>query len=224
VILEFTEQFQKRFRDFPKESKNAVFQYCLQNVDGGISSGMLHDLLQLELKYISVFSALGPEVRALLVTTEALFDSSIIPIDAYELLSQCCKRLREPNHAKTVFEKHLRGSSSYQSHELAAKAAECVLSFNRGTSNVSEIIPTARFFAMWYAVVAIERSVPGMNHESMHNLFWKGHEIALQLLNDPLMRPFAPVFAMLDPDRPIPSELNEFREETSKLLAARKRS
>jgi hypothetical protein len=127
----------------------------------------------------------------LLTHTEALFHSSIIPL---ERLSQCCKRLREPSHAKTVFETYLRRWSSYQSHVLTAKAAECVLSFNPGTSNVSDIIPIARrFFATWCAVVAVEKSVPGMNHAAMQNMFWHGHEIALQLLNDPVMKPFSPI-------------------------------
>jgi hypothetical protein len=49
----------------------------------------------------------------------------------------------------------------------------------------------------------------------MQNLFWTGHEIALQLLNDPIMKPFSPVFAMLNADHPIPSELTEFWDETN---------
>jgi hypothetical protein len=229
VILEFVGQFQKRFREFPKESKNSVFQYGLQHVDGSLASGMLSDLIKVELKYISLFAASSPELRAVLIATEALFQSSMIPIDAFELFSQCCKRLREPSHAKTVFETYLRTWSSYQSHELTAKASECVLSFNPGTTSVSEIIPIARrFFATWSAVVAVEKSVPGMNHRAMQNMFWQGHEIALQLLNDSLMKPFSPVFALLDgdrrEDRTIPPELVEFLVETRKLLAARKGS
>jgi hypothetical protein len=52
-------------------------------------------------------------------------------------------------------------------------------------------------------------------------MFWSGHEIALLMLEDVLMRPFSPVFALLDRDRPVPSELVEFREETRRRLQAR---
>jgi hypothetical protein len=186
---------------------------------------MLADLLQIELKYLSSFPPSGPEVKGLLSSTESLFQTSMVPIEACDLLSQCCQRLREPSHAKTVFESFLRRCSSYQSHVLTAKAGECVLAFNPGTKSVSEIIPIARrFFATWCAVVALERSVPGMNHAAMRNMFWTGHEIALQMLGDRVMRPFAPVFALLDGDHPVPPELLEFPVETRKLLDARRAS
>jgi hypothetical protein len=222
VVLDFVEQFQKRFRDFPKDSKLAVFQYCLQNVDSSPQSGMIADLLKVELKYLSSFGPSDPEMRALLAFAESLFQLPVVPLAACELLSQCCKRLREPGHAKAVFEAYLRQFSSYQSHSFTVKAGECVLSFNPGSHSVFDIVPIARrFFATWSAIVAVERSVHGMTHAAMQSLFWTGHEVALQLLDDPVMRPFAPVFALLDGDRPLPPELGEFVARARRALAER---
>jgi hypothetical protein len=225
IILQFIKRFISRnlvSRDYTIQSKVAVYQYLHQNVDKSVNSGMLLEVVQLELLFLPIFPSKSPEIRALLESTERLFCTSIVPSEACDVLFQCCTKLREFQHAMTVLSTFLRSNSEYKSHLLTEQAADYAFRINAFSQNVADILPIAqRFFATWCAVVKLEATAPNMNHSSMKNMFCQAHELALEVLADPIMKVFSPVFALLNGELEVTPEMWGFVAETRKVLQAR---
>jgi hypothetical protein len=225
IVLQFIKRFVSRnsvSREYTIPSKVAVYQYLHQNVDTSVNSGMLLEVVQLELLFLPIFPSKSPEIRNLLESTERLFATSIVPSEACDLLFQCCTKLRESRHAKTLLSTFLRSNSEYKSHLLTEQAAAYAFCTNPFSQNVADILPIAQqFFATWCAVVNLETTASKMNHSSMKNMFCQAHELALEALADPIMKVFSPVFALLNGELEVTPEMWGFVAETRKLLEAR---
>ena len=223
-------QFAKRFSSlylnsdkFTEKQKKAFYTYLMSNVDSDINSGTLPYVLQEQLHYLALFPVESPEFKAISDKTQSLFTTSVVLRDAWELLCQCCSKEKEPLHAKQVFDPYLRRFNSYQSHLVAERAAKYTLGFSEAETNVNEIIPECRsFYATFYAIVSIERICPEMNHDTMMNLYSAVYNKALSLLNDPMMRVFAPIFALANGEHGIPKQLQVYLDETREKLLNQK--
>jgi hypothetical protein len=141
IILQFIKRFVSRnlvSRDFTIQSKVAVYQYLHQNVDKSVNSGMLLEVVQLELQFLPIFLNKSPEIRSLLESTERLFVTSIVPSEACDILFQCCTKLREYQHAMTVLSTFLKSNSGYKSHLLTEQVAGYALRISAFSQNDSD--------------------------------------------------------------------------------------
>jgi hypothetical protein len=70
--------------------------------------------------------------------------------------------------------------------------------------------PSDYFFQRFNAVVATEKRDREIRHQRVTALYEGVHRKALELLEDPKFRIFAPVLAMFPEDVPVPPEIDEF--------------
>ena len=226
TIFQFAKRFGSHYLNsdkFTKKQKKAFYNFLLSNVNLDVNSGTLPYVLQEQLSFLPLFSVKSPQFKAIADKTHELFKTSIVLRDAWELLCQCCSKEKEPLHAKHVFDPYLRMFNSYHSHLVAERAAKYTLEFSEVGPNVNEIIPQCRsFYATFYAIVSIERICPEMNHDTMMNLYSAVYNKALILLNDPMMRVFAPIFALANGEHGVPKNLLAYLDETREKLLNQK--
>ena len=204
---------------FTKKQKKELYNYFIENTNLKVNSGFITTALQVILGFVSVFSAKSSQIAAISAKVEKLFETSIVPRDAWEIVCQCCSKQQEHLHIKDVFDPYLRLFTSYQSHLVAERAAKYTLEFGECGMDVASVIPICRsFYATFYALLAIERISPDMVHESLMNLYSPVYNKALALLNDPLLRAFAPMFALADGECGVPEELMRYITETKETL------
>lgn len=206
---------------FTKRQAKDLYNYFIESTNLRLNSGSLQAALQVLLEFLGVFPVKSRQFSAISERVEKLFETSVVPREAWEIVCHCCSRKKEHLHTKDVFDPHLRLFTSYQSHLIAERAAKYTLEFGDFGSDVASVIPVCRsFYATFYAIVSVERISPDMVHDSLLNLYSSVFNRALTMLNDPLLRVFAPIFALLNGELDLPEELVLYLNDTKEKMLA----
>jgi hypothetical protein len=210
VILRFTQQFLPEVARmsspaFSLQLKSNLYQFLLQNIDRDVQSGFLKSFLQIELTFVQLFPERSREARNALKTTAQFFRRSFVPLEACQLLCESARAMHQPEHAITVATTYLHMRNSYQIHLIAENMA--VFAWRNGID--SGVSKAKSFFAVWCAAAKLAQVDPEGKHE-MKRKFPPSHDIALNMLADPVVNVFSPVFALWDGEQQVNQCLSEY--------------
>jgi hypothetical protein len=210
VILGFVQQFlaesgRMRSTEFSLQLKSNLHLFLLQNVDRDVNSGFLEPFLQVEFMFVQLFPEGSLEARDTFRTTTKFFRRSVVPLEACQLLCESARIMQQQQQAIAVTAKYLGMRGSYQVHLIAENVA--VFAWKNG---IDSGVSTAKsFFAVWCAAAKLVQVDPKGKHQ-IKRKFPPSHDIALNMLADPAMKVFSPVFALRDGDQQIGQDLSEY--------------
>jgi hypothetical protein len=210
VIMRFAEQFLRDVAlmtspEFSLQLKCELHQFLLQNIDQDVNSGFLKSFLQIEFTFVQLSREGSLEARNALKKAAQLFRRSVVPLEACQLLCESARMIQQPQHAIKVTTAYLSTRGSYQIHLIAENAA--VFAWTNG---IDSGVSTAKsFFAIWCAAAKLARVDPDGRHE-IKRKFPPNHDIALNMLADPVMKIFSPVFALRDGEQHVSRDLSEY--------------
>jgi hypothetical protein len=194
-----------RSPEFSLQLKSDLYQFLLQNIDRDVTSGFLKSFLQIEFMFVQLFPERSLEATNALKTTLQFFRRSFVPLEACEVLCESARRMQRPGRAIKVMTTYLSMRGSYQIHLIAENVA--VFAWRNG---IDSGVSTAKsFFAVWCAAAKLAQVDPDGKHE-MKRMFAPSHDIALNMLTDPVMKVFSPLFALQDGDHPVSQPLSEY--------------
>ena len=111
----------------------------------------------------------------------------------------------------------------YADGPLAITVAEAVTLAGESAEYLRDTlyaVPTcSSFFAYFNAIVAIEKRYRDLEHPEIIQLYRGVHRIALEYLNNPKLRIFAPMFALSAQDVPIPEEVEKYISDTTEKIS-----
>ena len=111
----------------------------------------------------------------------------------------------------------------YADGPLAVSAAESVTLATESAGYLRDTLyavpKCGSFFAYFNAIVAIEKRYRDLEHPEIVQEYRGVHRIALEYLNNPRLRIFAPMFALSAQDVPIPEEVDRYISDTTEKIS-----
>jgi hypothetical protein len=172
-------------------------------------------------KYISVMRRLAssvkargkivPQVRDLCITLGDRRNPSRV-IDCYMYVSG---KLKDDIGCLAQLEVWLGSMFGMDAIDVAQDAAMHALTCVESITDAADVVPSCSdFLAVFNAVVAVEKKNRQLVHTRLMEKYHGVHRRALELLNIPKLRIFAPMFALFPEDIPVPEAIEEFFRES----------
>jgi predicted anti-sigma-YlaC factor YlaD len=137
-----------------------------------------------------------------------------------DVFTHVCQKQRNTALLFAETDAYFRSVSGPVTIPIAEALAVTKLSRAGEGDDASVVLPPSDyFFQKFNAILAAEKREREMGHAKVTQMYSGVYSKALQLLEDPKFRIFAPVLAMFPDDRPVPPEIDEFLEAQGDRIA-----
>ena len=196
-------------KELSHELKRTLFKVCVNTAFS--DSGQCVRLAVLMKRFQAMFPNKGDEVKSIIQICGDTIAEGRYPRVIIEVMTTICQKVRNWTLLKEVFSKALLTTAGPNAVMMADSLTLANFMTCSDQSEAASIIPKAKyFFAIFNALVTIEKKNREMVHTKFMEQYHGCHRRALEYLTNPKLRIFSPWLAYASSDFPVPENVSTF--------------